>query len=111
RPTLRIARGRDDAGGLAEQYVCAPLALEELSVDVDAVALRHECVQLPGLAVDRHPPGLDQFVGLSPRGDPGSGEVGVQAHRRIFTGGTVPARQRAARHHPRRAALRVADAL
>ena len=80
RPPLRVARGRDVADGLVEQQVREPLRRDLEAVDLDAVGLLDEGVQLSGLAVDADAAGLDQVVGLAARGDAGAGEVGVQAH-------------------------------
>src|SRR5262249_5431497 len=80
RPPLRIARCRDCPCRLVEQYVSECLSLERPAVQLDAVALRHERVELPRLTVDCDPPGLDPLRGLPARGDPGPGEVGVQTH-------------------------------
>ena len=63
RPALRVAGGRHDSGRLVQQHVREPLQLDALSVDLDAVARGDERVQLSGLAVDAHAPGLDQLVG------------------------------------------------
>src|SRR5207248_11441926 len=90
RPTLRVARGRDGSYGLIEQHVRERLPFERPPVQLDAVAFRHERVELPGLPVDGNAAGLDQLVGLPPRGDPGAGEVRVEPHASIFTEGLTP---------------------
>ena len=80
RASLRVARGRDDAGGLVQQHVREPLLRDGLAVDLDDVGAADERVQLAGLAVHAHAPGLDQLVGLAPGRDAGTGEVRVQPH-------------------------------
>ena len=80
RPSLRVARGRDDARRLVEQQVREPLQRDLAAVDLDAVGLLDEGVELARLAVDADAAGLDQVVGLAARGDAGAGEIGVQAH-------------------------------
>ena len=80
RAALRVARGRDDAGGLVQQDVREPLRRDLASVDLDAVARADERVELPRLAVHAHAAGEDQLVGAAARGDAGPGEVGVEAH-------------------------------
>ena len=69
-------------GRLMEEHVREVLRDQVPPVEVDDVALVHECVQLAAHAVDAHAPGLDQLVGPAPRGDPGSRDVGVQPHLR-----------------------------
>ncbi len=96
RPSLRIACGRDGAGRLVQEDVGERLSLDAFSVDLDPVAGRDEGVELSLLAVDSHPPRLDQLVRRAARRDAGPGEIGVQAHRAVYSPG---------------AALRDADAL
>ena len=69
-----------------QQDVGERLLGDGLAVDLDEVASLDERVQLPGLAVHEHAAGLDQLVGLAPRGDAGASEIGVQAHARILAG-------------------------
>src|SRR5919201_1461480 len=85
-PPLRVACGRDGAGGLVEEDVGERLRLERAAVELDPVRGADEGVQLARLAVDRDPAGLDQLVGAAPRGDPGSGEIGIQTHSRHYSG-------------------------
>ena len=66
RTPLRIAGGRDRSGRLVEQRVGQLLGRHGLAVDLDAVACRHEGVQLARVTVDRDPAGLDQLVGAAP---------------------------------------------
>jgi hypothetical protein len=75
RTAVRIARGRDDAGRLVQEDVGEPLRRDGRAVDLDAVGVLDERVQLPGLAVDGHPTRLDQLVRAPPRGDARAGEV------------------------------------
>ena len=79
-PPLWVARGRDHARRLVQEDVGERLQLDGAAVELDPVALRHEGVQLTRPAVDGDAARLDQLVGAAPRGDPGAGEVGVQAH-------------------------------
>jgi uncharacterized protein with GYD domain len=83
---LRIACGRHDSRRFVEQHVRERLQLDEVAVDLDAVARLDERVQLAGLAVDGHTAGLDQLVGLAARGDPGAREIGIEAHTRHYSG-------------------------
>ena len=71
RPTLRVARGGDDARRLVQQDVRELLLRDTRPVHLDHVARLDERVQLPGRAVDGDAAGLDQLVGLPPRGDAG----------------------------------------
>ena len=80
RPPLRVARRRHDARGLVQQHVGERLRRDRAAVDLDAVRLLDERVQLAGLAVHGHAAGLDQVVGASARGHAGTREVRVQAH-------------------------------
>ena len=77
---LRVARGRDVADGLVEEQVRELLRRNLVAVDLDAVGLFDERVELAGLAVDADAACLDQVVRLAARGDAGAGEIGVQAH-------------------------------
>ena len=65
-----------------EQHVSEPLLRDRLPVHLDPVPRAHERVQLPGPAVDSHPAGLDQLVGLPPRSDAGPRQIRVQTHGR-----------------------------
>src|SRR5262249_56693843 len=60
-----VACGRGDPRRLVEDDVCECLLRERPPVELDAVARGDERVQLPGLAVDRDPAGLDQLVGAA----------------------------------------------
>jgi hypothetical protein len=66
RPALGIAGGRDHAGGLVQEHVGERLELDRPAVDLDAVSGGDEGIELPRLAVDENPAGLDQLVGLAP---------------------------------------------
>ncbi len=79
-PTLRISRGRHHTRGLVQQQIGELLLHDRLSVHFDAIASGDEGVELPGLAVHRYATILDQLVGAAPRGNTGTGEIGVQAH-------------------------------
>jgi hypothetical protein len=61
----RVVSGRHDAGRLVQEHVGERLELDRPAVDLDAVSGGDEGVELPGLAVDEHPAGLDQLVGLA----------------------------------------------
>ena len=76
---LRVSCSRDDAGGLVEQDVRNALLGEQPAVEANVVVRADESVQLPWLSVDGDPPGLDQVVGLPPRGDSGARDERVQA--------------------------------
>ena len=78
--SLRIARGRHDAGRLVEQEVREALERDGRAVDRDLVARLDERVELPGLSVDEDASGLDQVVGAASRRDAGAGEIGVETH-------------------------------
>ena len=80
RPSLRVARGRHRAGGLVQQDVGERLLRERLAVEAHLVGRLHGGVELPHLAVHGDAAGLDQLVGLAPRGDPGARDEGVEAH-------------------------------
>ena len=77
---LRVARGRDDAGGLVQEQVRERLRRDLAAVDLDPVAGPDEGVELPRLAVDAHAAVLDQRVGAAAGGDARPGEKGVEAH-------------------------------
>ena len=83
-PALRVAGRRDDACGLVQQHVRERLQLDGLPVDLDAVARGDERVQLSGLSVDSHSPGLDQLVGAAAGGDTRASEVGIESHTRHY---------------------------
>jgi hypothetical protein len=80
RPSLRVARSRHDARGLVEEHVGKPLRRDGTTVDFDTVRPLDERVQLPRLAVDGDPSGLDQLVGATTRRDARARQVGVQPH-------------------------------
>ena len=80
RPTLRVARGRDDTGRLVEEHVGERLLVQRPAVEADVVGRLDERVQLPGLAVDGHSAGLDQLVRLAARRDSRARQPGVQPH-------------------------------
>ena len=48
RRALRVARGRDDAGGLVEQHVGERLRRDRLAVELDAVARSTNVFSCPG---------------------------------------------------------------
>ena len=82
RAAVRVARGRDDPGGLVERVDDALLdAGERAAVELDALAVdlarRIELAH----AVDAHAPGAHDLGGGAPRGDAGVGEVLGKAHR------------------------------
>ena len=79
-PSVRVARGRDDAGGLVEKQVREPLLRHRRAVDFDVVVRADERVQLTGPAVDGDAAGLDQVVGSPTRRDAGAGKERVQPH-------------------------------
>ena len=85
RTAPRVARGRDHAGRLVQEHVRESLRRDRRAVQLDAVSLTHERVQLPGLAVDGDATGLDQLVGAAAGRDAGPGEVGIQAHGRHYS--------------------------
>jgi hypothetical protein len=91
RPSLRVARRRDDAGGLVQEKLGERLGADPAAVHLDDVPGAYERVQLPPLAVHANPPRLDQVVGASAGGHPGPGEEGVQAHRSGLLGGAAAA--------------------
>ena len=62
---VRVARGRDHSRRLVQQHVGEWLRLDRPAVHLHPVARFHERIQLPGLAVDCHPAGLDQLVGAA----------------------------------------------
>ena len=65
RPALRVAGGRDDAGGLVEEQVREPLPRDLAAVHLDAVGGGDERCSAARLAVDPDPAGLDQVVGAA----------------------------------------------
>ena len=79
-PSLRVARGRDDAGGLVQEDVRELLPRNRLPVDRDPVVAADVGVELAGLPVDGDAPGLDQLVGLAAGGDTGASEEGIEPH-------------------------------
>ena len=83
RPTLRVARRRDDTRGLVQEDVGQALLRQRAAVELDAVARLHEGVQLPALAVDGDAACLDQLVGAATRRHPGACQPRVQAHRTL----------------------------
>ncbi len=82
--TLRVARRRDDAGRLVQEHVGERLRLERAPVELHAVGGADEGVELPGLAVDRDAPRLDQLVRSATGGDTRARKVGVEPHSRII---------------------------
>ena len=82
RPPLRIGDRRYDTARLVQQHVGQSLPHHVLPVDLHPVARSDERIQLTGLPVDRHAPGLDQLVGPAARRDAGPREIGVQTHAR-----------------------------
>jgi hypothetical protein len=88
RPALRVARGRDHARRLVQEHVGEPLLRDGPPVDLDHVARCDEGVQLPGLAVDRHPSGLDQLVGGATGGHARARQIGIESHLVILTRGS-----------------------
>src|SRR5207253_10174966 len=85
RAALRIAGGRYRSGRLVEQHVSQPLQGDLFPVDLDAVARVDVRVQLPWKVVDADAAGLDQVVRAAPGGDTRPCEIGVQAHRVIYS--------------------------
>ena len=83
RASLRVARGRDDAGGLVQEDVGEPLLRERLAVEAHVVVGADERVELPGRAVHGDAAGLDQLVGGASGRHPGAREPCVQSHARI----------------------------
>ena len=84
RPPLRVTGRRDRAPRLVEKHVPERLSPDLATVDDDDVGTRDERVELTGPPVDRHPARLDQLVGAASRGDPGAGEIRVEAHAAYF---------------------------
>ena len=90
RASLRVARRRDDAGRLVQEDVGELLRRDAAPVDLDHIPSPNEVVQLAAASVDRDAPGLDQLVGAAARGDPGTGEVGIQSHGRSLFAPPMP---------------------
>ena len=84
RATVRVARGRHDAGRLVQEDVREGLPLDALAVDLDDVPRPDVRVQLPGSPVHADAPRADELVGPPARGDARPGEERVQAHGEIL---------------------------
>jgi hypothetical protein len=85
-PALGIARRGHDAGRLVQKDVGEALALNAGTVDLHEIVSSDHRVQLAGCTVDAYSSRSDQLVGTPARGDPGSGEVGIEAHAGILAG-------------------------
>ena len=78
---LGIAPGRNKPGRLMQHDIEPALAVNELAVDLDVVALRRLRAEIGAdLTVDGHATVGDQRITMPPRTEPGRGEKTVQAH-------------------------------
>jgi hypothetical protein len=67
-----------------QEPVGEPLRLDDASVDLDDVAASDRGVEAAELAVHAYAARRDELVRPTARGDTGTGEEGVQAHRPIL---------------------------
>ena len=83
-PSLRVLRGRDDAGRLVQQDVRERLRGDALPVDLDDIPRSDDGVELAALAVHHHAACRDQLVRPPPRRDARPGEERIQPHAPIL---------------------------
>lgn len=81
-PPTRIGDGRDDVPWLVEKDVPERLRENDLSVDLDPVAVRDGGMKPTPRAVHDHAAVLDELVGAATGGEPSAREIGVEAHPR-----------------------------
>ena len=98
RTPLRITNRRHDTGGLVQDEVSQRLCRDAPAVDLDDVRAGDRGVELAGGPVHPHPAGPDEIVGSTARGESGTREKLVQAHRFILIILTAIASARMADH-------------